>query len=738
MARPVPVYTSVTGRAWRRLDMEAFRARLSASPLCHPHTWNDLTVDELAEVYDSEITAIADDLVPVRTVRRQSRPSDPWFDDECRNQKRLARFLERRSRRATERLAAGAPDTTEDDATAARRTWQTQLRAYRTLRRLKRETFWTTKVQSESSAPRQLWKAVDSLLGRGRVPGTTSIAAGDFHRFFDDKVAGVRASTDGAAPAQFSAVPNGHTMTCFEPVSADDVTAAVRLLPDKQCLSDPVPTRVLKSCVDLLAPFLSTLFSRSLACGSVPRQFKKAYVTPLMKKADLDPTDVKSYRPISNLSVLSKLLERLVARRLVGYLDNAGLMPVLQSAYRANHSTETAVLKVTADLLRMIDEGDVAVLALLDLSAAFDTVDHEILLRRLHESYGIADKVLAWFASYLSDRTQHVRYASKSSEPTAVLYGVPQGSVLGPLLFLLYTADLLTLVKECGLLIHMYADDDQLYGSCRPEDVDKLTTLLLSCVAKISDWMRSNRLQFNAAKTEVMWCASLRRKGQLPTSVLQIGASSVTPCESVRDLGIHLDADMSMRTHINKTVSSCFASMRQIRSIRRSVSRPVLRTLVSALVLTRMDYGCATLAGLPASSLDRLQSVLNAAARLVLSARKYDHVTPLLRELHWLRVPERITFKLAVLVYRCLHGQAPRYLAEELRPLTDIPSRRRLRSASSPALAVPSTRRRTIGDRESPVAAARAWNGLPTKVTTAPEATLSHSASFNGIVQKRC
>ena len=223
-----------------------------------------------------------------------------------------------------------------------------------------------------------------------------------------------------------------------------------------------------------------------------------------------------------------------------------------------------------------------------------------------------------------------MRYASEAPEPTAVQCGVRQDSVLGPLLFLLYTADLLTLVKECGLLIHMYADDDQLYSSCRPEDVDKLTTLLLSCVERISYWMRSNRLQFNAAKTEVIWCASLRRVGQLPTSVLQIGASSVTPCESVRDLGIYLDADMSMRIHISKTVSSCFASMRQIRSIRLAV----LRTLVSALVLTRLDYGNATLAGLPASSLDRLQSALNVAARLVLSARKYDHVTPLLRDLH--------------------------------------------------------------------------------------------------------
>ena len=395
-------------------------------------------------------------------------------------------------------------------------------------------------------------------------------------------------------------------------------------------------------------------------------------------------------------------------------------MPVLQSAYRANHSTETAVLKVMSDLLRMIDGGDVAVLALLDLSAAFDTVDHVILLCRLQESYGIADAALNWFTSYLAGRTQHVRYSSACSDPTTVLYGVPQGSVLGPLLFLLYTADLLTLVDECGLIIHMYADDDQLYGSCRPGDVDTLTTLLLSCVTKVSEWMRSNRLQFNAAKTEVMWCTSSRRQGQLPTSALQIGASRVTPCDSVRDLGIYLDSDMSMKTHISKTVSSCFASMRQIRSIRRSVGRPVLRTLVSALVLTRLDYGCATLVGLPSSSLDRLQSVVNAAARLVLSARKFDHVTPLLRDLHWLRVPERITFRLAVLVYRCLHGLAPRYLADELHLVADISSRRRLRSASSPALSVPATRRRTIGDRAFPVAAALVWNSLPPHVTTAP------------------
>ena len=166
-----------------------------------------------------------------------------------------------------------------------------------------------------------------------------------------------------------------------------------------------------------------------------------------------------------------------------------------------------------------------------------------------------------------------------------------------------------------------------------------------------------------------------------------------------------------------RTVSSCFAALRQVRSIRRSVSRPVLLSLVSSLVLSRLDYGNATLAGLPRCLLDRLQSVLNAAARVIYSARKYDHVTPLLRDLHWLKIPQRIEYKLAVLVFRCLHDQAPSYLTERLLRVADVDSRRRLRSASTAALIVPTTRH-TVGDRAFYVAAARIWNGLPLDVTS--------------------
>jgi len=175
---------------------------------------------------------------------------------------------------------------------------------------------------------------------------------------------------------------------------------------------------LLKDHVDLVAQYLVELFNCCLATGSVPSAFKSAYIMLLLKKSDLDSADSKSYQPIANLSVLSKLLERLVARQLLDCLNLMQLLPDLQSAYRANHSTETAVTKILADILLALDDGDLTMLTLLDLldlSAAFDTVDHETLIQRLEVSFGLCGTVLGWFKSYLDGRTQYVRTGSSTS-----------------------------------------------------------------------------------------------------------------------------------------------------------------------------------------------------------------------------------------------------------------------------------------------------------------------------------
>jgi len=676
------------------------------SRLCQPACWIDCSVDQLAELYNHELTSLLDRLVPARTVTIRRRPSDPWFDQECRQTKRVVRRLERSAR------LRGTPEATD--------AWYAKRREYRALLRRKREQFWLAKIDAEKSTPRQLWRSIDALLGRGRIPPLDGVGAERFQRYFDDKVAGVRSATADAPPPSFSSTSSVAPFQQFQPVTVDDVIAAVHALPDKSCALDPLPTSFLKTVVDVIAPFLTELFNRSLSSGSVPDVFKAAYITPRLKKSNMDPADVRSYRPISNLSVVSKLLERLVARQLLTHLDTSGLLPRLQSAYRAGHSTETAVLKVLSDILLAIDSGDLSALVMLDLSAAFDTVDHNILLRRLETSYCICGDVIRWFRTYLVGRRQHVRTGSSASSPASIVCGVPQGSVLGPILFLLYTADLMLLIEGHGLRPHLYADDTQIYGFCQPSASLELQTNISACIDDVAGWMSSNRLQLNTAKTEILWSTSGRRLHQLPRLPLRVGTDEVAPASVVRDLGIYIDSDVSMRSHVTRTVSACFAVLRQLRSIRRSVSLPVIQSLVSSLVLSRLDYGNATLAGIPSYLLKRLQSVMNAAARLVFSSSRFEHITPLLHQLHWLKAQERIQFKLAVLVYKCLHGAAPAYLADDLHQPAELEARRRLRSASTSSLLIRRTRLSTIGDRAFPVAAARVWNCLPQHITSAP------------------
>lgn len=195
----------------------------------------------------------------------------------------------------------------------------------------------------------------------------------------------------------------------------------------------------------------------------------------------LDLFDLFNYRPISNLTFVSKLLERCAYEQMVDYLQLHQLLPEEQSAYRRFHSTETAMLKVLSDAYVAADSGQVTLLGLFDLSAAFDSVDHKVLIQRLRHTCGFAGSALQWITSYLTDRSQFVRFNGATSNVTSVLCGVPQGSVLGPVLFLLYVVEVIQLVKDCGFCPHAYADDLQVYCHALPTDSTKLLGRLAAC-----------------------------------------------------------------------------------------------------------------------------------------------------------------------------------------------------------------------------------------------------------------
>jgi len=351
-----------------------------------------------------------------------------------------------------------------------------------------------------------------------------------------------------------------------------------------------MPTWLLKECASTISPFINILFNSSLSTGTFPSVFKSAVITPLLKKQGLEPSDVTHYRPISNLSVLSKILERIVAQQLVGFIDSSGLFPEFQSAYRKFHSTETALTQVLSDILSAIDGGNTALMSMLDMSAAFDTVDHQILLQRLNTSFGISSMVLEWFTSYLSDRQQRVQQSGHTSITTTLTCGVPQGSVLGPILFILYTADITKIIQKHGLLHHLYADDSQIYGFCQQSVVDnaRLRNALMKCIGEVDSWMKSNRLQFNSSKTELIWFTSSRRLKHLDNTPFQVCADLVQPTSAVRDLGLQLDSSLSLVPHITKVVRTCFGVLRQLRTVIRSLPRDVSRHLVQSFVLSHM------------------------------------------------------------------------------------------------------------------------------------------------------
>jgi len=288
--------------------------------------------------------------------------------------------------------------------------------------------------------------------------------------------------------------------------------------PVKSCSLGPVPTLLVHEFVDLLLPFITKMVNTSLAQGRLPTSQKHAIVTPLLKKSGLDTADMGNYRPVSNLSFMSELVEQAIVSQLNDYLVANNLLPPHQSGYRKGHSTETAMLRVWSDFLTTADRRQVTLLGLLDLSAAFDCVDHTILLQRLHSVFGLRDVVLQWIESFLSDCTQQVAFNGQLSATQPVLFGVPQGSVLGSLLYVLYTAELAKVVAGHGLQMHQYADDIQIYTYTTIDDAVSAVDRFAACLTDVKAWLRASRIRLNPTKTQVMWLGSSQQLAKLDIS----------------------------------------------------------------------------------------------------------------------------------------------------------------------------------------------------------------------------
>ena len=453
MRPPIQNKHYISTRNIKDIDLNEFRSQVQelVKNLCssYNHT-HDISV--LVDSMNDGLRSLLDTHAPLYTKLVRDRTPAPWKTEAVKEAKRRARRAERKWRKT--------------GLTVDEQIYKSETKEYMSLSSKARKKYNSDKI-NECSTTKEIHVVSDALLGKSkRTSLPTNINKSDLSQHFSDyfveKIRQIRNELDKKSIGDLSFdIYRGTCLNVFEEITEEELCKIISSMPSKTCSLDPFPTSLTKLLLPELLPLITKIINLSLCDGIVPNSFKEALVIPLLKKSNLDCNELRNFRPVSNLPFLSKVLERAVLHQLLTHLNHNNLLETFQSAYRVDHSTETAVLSVVNDLLLQCDSHNVSIMALLDLSAAFDTIDHNILIERLEKTYGLGGSVLQWFKSYLDNRSQFVNIDSIKSSISKIECGVPQGSVLGPILFSLYTQPLSEVISKNDCKFHKFADDTE-------------------------------------------------------------------------------------------------------------------------------------------------------------------------------------------------------------------------------------------------------------------------------------
>ena len=702
-SKPPPKKKTVNFRKLKSIDPNVLVRNVAETSLCV--TPSD-SIEPLVQQYQDQLTAILDSIAPVKTKSFVERPLIPWINDEimeCKKEKRKFEKLWRKTKLVVHHQI-----------------YLSHKKKLQNLIKKAKTAHYSAKVRECSGHQGRVFKIVahlQNVKGKQMLPQFDHALdlCNTFNDFFISKISNIRTKLDQSSVSHTSSSNtstfSGQKLSEFSQITTSEMCTVIKDASNASCANDPIPTKLLKTCLlDTLLPVITKIVNLSLSSGTFPSLFKTAQVKPLLKKVSLNPELLQNYRPVSNLTFVSKLIEKVAANQFVNHLKNNNLQEQFQSAYKPNHSTESALLCVSNDILRAIDQKNCVSLTLLDLSAAFDTIDHGILLDILKNDLGIHDTAFQWFRSYLANRSQCVSIDGVQSDPLDLPYGVPQGSVLGPLLFCAYTTQLGIIIQKHNLKYHIYADDTQLYLSFKVHNCANTLHKLEQCILEIREWMACHKLKLNDDKTEFIMISSPHNNNEINTMKIKIGEETVSASKSVRNLGVVFDSVFNMENHVTSVCQACYFHLRNIHSIRPYLNSDIAAQIVHAFVTTKLDYCNSLIYGLPEKSLHRLKKVQNTAVRIITSCDIKNNITPHLKSLHWLPVNLRIEFKILLFTFKILNGLAPEYLSDLLKYKS---SPHNLRSETSQELVVPRTRTTSYGDRAFSVAAPILWNKLP-------------------------
>ena len=658
------------------------------------------TTSESVTQYNNTMSQLLMENYPPRTKQIKIVPKAPWFDLEYVNLRKQRRKAEKKYKRT--KL------TSDKEAFVSLRKQTTSLA-------LKKQKEFYVKKIADCKGNKAMFTCVNQLLDRKKeavLPECTSDQelANNFSKYFKDKISKIRKSfpeqngTRRNVNAPFSGTP----LTEFEPTTEDEITGLILKYGIKCAPHDPIPANVLKTTYSVFIPIWTDLVNLSLSSGSV-ECLKVGVLLPAIKELDdiMDCDTYKNYRPLTNLEFVGKLIERVVKIRTDAHFDRNNLGCVNQYGYKSKHSTEMLMTKVSNDLLLACDNKNPTLVMFLDLSAAFDTVDQDKLLCILEEELGIQGTALKWYESFLKGRTQRVKIGESYSEEETLDFGVAQGSILGPPLFNAYARTFPSEVKaKVKFTVEGYADDHQLLKQFNIVfQIEVLGEGIEDCFKVIDNWMKTYFLKLNPTKTKIMIIAPPSIRDKITINGTFINGQCIRFVDSAKNLGVLFDSEMSMTKQVNKVVSSCFLTIRLVSRIKYFFITEQLNTMVCSMVFSILDYCNVMYYGLNKELIQKMQRVQNSAARLVMKVNRFDKVDmdKIFKKLHWLRIQERIVYKVLLIVHKCVHNLAPSELCKLFRAVSsDRTKKLDVQSCNG-----------AMGERAISVSGPKLWNALP-------------------------
>ena len=582
--------------------------------------------------------------------------------------------------------------------------------AVNALAKQKRCTYYQEQIKSSNNSQGELFKVFYTLVDdkkQSELPYSEdyNVLANSFNNFFVSKIENIRKNftltNDTVILEEVNT--NISTFSEFNAVTAEDILKIIKSSKIKTTSNDPIPAFLLKSSVEHILPSLVHLVNVSLQTGSMDG-LKDSTVTPILKKAGLEKNTLSNYRPVCAGLYLDKLIQKSALGQLNEHMSLNDLHIPYQSGYKTHHNCETVLLKIVNDIHLNLDSGYCTVLLLLDLSAAFDTVDLEKLFYILSNEIGLRGTVLDWFRSFLSNRKQSTNVKGCISDYIPVKYGVPQGSVLGPVLFNIYIRNFIRVLREAGYIVHGYADDHHVLTAFRIEfQFETLAYSLPSCLNLITDWMTSHFLKLNAGKSNLLIFSPKNLRDKMFFDRVYLGNNIFIPVSfNAMNLGVKLDSELSFSPQISMILSQSYAMISSIGKIKRYLTANDLRCLVQCVIMSKLDNCNSLYYGIPEYEINRLQKLQNSCARLIYNRKRSDHVSDLFAELHWLPVKQRIIFKILLFVFKIFYDISPEYIKDcviIIDPLNRILKMNRVNTA--------------YGERAFSNCAPKLWNALP-------------------------